>query len=302
MKVLVLQSLPPEAPGDGRHAWEFDLSEAAASIVEILPETSVASVRGSPAEVFEVLSKHQPDVVFNLCEAPLGRTDREAHVAALLEWLGIRFTGCGSETLALCRRKDFATAVLAANGVAVPRSDCFPCIVKPASEHGSVGLNHGSVCEDPGAVEVARAKWDGPVLVQEFLPGREFVISLWGNSGPDFFSIGEMLFKGGLRINTYAAKWEVESADYANSPISYTTPTEAGLRDALLDAARGAWQAVGARGYLRVDVRLDSEGTPRVMDVNANPSVSPEVGMHRAVTEAGWTWQRFVQLQIEWAR
>ena len=59
--------------------------------------------------------------------------------------------------------------------------------------------------------------------------------------------------------------------------------------------------SAGACGYLRVDVRLDHAGTPRVIDVNANPELSPEVGMHRAVTEAGWAWKRFVRHQVEWA-
>ena len=69
----------------------------------------------------------------------------------------------------------------------------------------------------------------------------------------------------------------------------------------MIAAARGAWQAVGACGYLRVDVRLDPAGTPRVIDVNANPELSPGVGMHRAVREAGWAWERFVRQLIEWA-
>ena len=74
-----------------------------------------------------------------------------------------------------------------------------------------------------------------------------------------------------------------------------------GQRDFVLAAAEGAWRAVEVRGYLRVDVRLDAEGRPRVLDVNPNPELAPEVGIHRAVTEAGWTWERFVHQQIAWA-
>lgn len=301
MKVLVLHSLPPEMPGPGRHACEFDLRDGAAGIRAVLPAAEVAGVRGEPREILAVLDRHHPEVVFNLCEAPLGRPDREAHAAALFEWLGVRFTGARSETLALCRRKDQTMRVLNAAGVAVPRTTGFPCIVKPAEEHGSAGMDHDSVCADAKAVAAVTTRLGGRLLIQQFLPGREFVVALWGESEPEFSSIGEMIFQNGLRLNTYAAKWEDESADFKNSPLFYDSEIEPALREQVLLAARGAWQAVGACGYLRVDVRLDAAGTPRVIDVNANPELSPEVGIHRAVEEAGWTWERFVRLQIEWA-
>ena len=301
MKVLVLHSLPPVDPGPGRRVFEFDMSAGAEGIREVLPEAELAGVRGEVHEVLSLLDSYQPEVVFNLCEAPLGRPDREAHAAALLEWLGVRYTGARTETIALCRRKDRVAAVLAAAGVPAPDPSGFPCIVKSAEEHSSVGLDHASVCEDAEAVSRATARCQGAVMVQEFLPGREFAVALWGAATPEHYSIGETRFQGCLRLNTYAAKWDIESADFANSPIFYDMKLEPGLRDAVTAAARGAWRAVGACGYLRVDVRLDHAGTPRVIDVNANPELSPGVGMHRAVTEAGWTWERFVRQQIEWA-
>ena len=109
--------------------------------------------------------------MFNLCEAPLGKPGLEAHAAALFEWMGIAFTGSGSETLALCRRKQWMNAVLAAHGVAVPRAGVFPAIVKPADEDGSAGIHADSVCEDADAVQRARARWPGPVMVEEFVGG-----------------------------------------------------------------------------------------------------------------------------------
>src|SRR5258707_6208849 len=115
MKVLVLHTLPPVVAA-GRTPDEFDLSAAARGIADVLPGAIVAGVRGEVPEILALLATHQPDVVFNACEAPLGRPALEAHVAALLEWLGVRFTRCGSETLALCPRKDRAQGLLAAAG------------------------------------------------------------------------------------------------------------------------------------------------------------------------------------------
>jgi D-alanine-D-alanine ligase len=132
--------------------------------------------------------------------------------------------------------------------------------------------------------------------------GREFAVSLWGRDTPDFISIGETLFRNGLRLNTYAAKWEPESADFADSPLDYRTEVDSTLREAIVAAARGAWLVSGARGYLRVDIRCNAQGTPLVLDVNPNPELGPEVGICRAVQEAGWSWECFVRRQVEWAR
>src|SRR5262245_59600732 len=166
MNVLVLHTAPPESVDAGRRVWEFDLEPAAKGIAEVLPDAAVAQVRGEPREILALLERHAPDVVFNLCEAPLGRPELEPHVAALLEWAGVRFTGSGSETLAFCRRKDRVAVVLASRGVPVPREGRFPCIVKLADQDGSAGIDHDSICEDARALARARARVDGPVVIQ----------------------------------------------------------------------------------------------------------------------------------------
>ena len=306
MKVLVLHTLAPEHVGEGRTADEFDLHEAAQAIGEAIPGALVAGIRGEAREVMLQLDHHHPGVVFNLCEAPLGRPDREAHVAALLEWSDVRFTGSGSETLALCRRKDLVRAVLRESGVPVPAkfdraAPVFPCIVKPAAEDGSACLDHDSVCDSDDALTRTLARMAGPVVVEEFLPGREFAVSLWGACRPDYASVGETIFRNDLRLVTYAAKWHVESADFADSPLFYDSAIAPELREGIMAAARGAWQAVGARHLLRVDVRLDAAGCPRVLDVNPNPEMGPGVGISRAVTEAGWEWRDFIQKLVAWA-
>jgi D-alanine-D-alanine ligase len=301
VKVLVLHTLPPEAAPADRDAGEFDLSAAAAGIAGVLDDVVAAGCRGEPRELIALIDACRPDVVFNACEAPLGRTDLEAHAAALLEWLGVPFTGNGSETLALCRRKDRTKAVLAAHGVAVPRGGVFPCIVKPADEDGSAYIDERSICEDEDAVARAVARLPGPAIVEEFLPGREFAVAVWGRSDPDHFAIGETYFLNGLRLISYSAKWDVDSADFANSPIDYRSEIDPGLRASLEAAAAGTWRAVAARGYIRVDIRLDRSGDPFVLDVNPNPEIGPGVGICRAVQEAGWSFERFVLSQVEWA-
>ncbi len=301
MSILILHSLPPKVAGMGRTLDEFDLNAAAANVAAVLPGAAVVGVYGEVRELLEALNRYEPDVVFNACEAPLGRTDREAHVASLLEWLGVRFTGSSSETLALCRRKDRVNAVLERWDVPVPRTGVYPCIVKPADEDGSAFIDDESICDDAEAAARAKARLCGAAVEQEFLPGREFAVSVWGAREPEYCSIGETTFLNGLRLITYAAKWSVESADFANSPLDYDTEIAPALRSDITKAACGAWRAVEARGYLRIDLRCDRAMKPHVLDVNPNPELGPGVGICRAVQEAGWTWQRWVEQQIAWA-
>ncbi len=301
-RVLILHTLPPARVAVGRDRDEFDVSGSAAAIAEAAPGARIVAVRGDLREILEAISGQRVDVIFNLCEAPAGRPDLEPHVAALFEWLGLPFTGSGSETLALCRRKDRTNAALAAAGIPVPRAGVFPCIVKPADEDGSAGIGHDSICADAAAVERARDRLSGPVQVEEFLPGREFAVSLWGANSGEHVSIGETLFLHGLRLNTYVGKWDTESREWADSPLVYDSEIAPQLRERLAETARAAWRVVEARGYLRVDLRLGADGAPRVLDVNPNPSIEPGVGVHRAVIEAGWTWREFVRCQLEWAR
>ena len=147
----------------------------------------------TPREILSSSSARGPTSSSTLCEAPLGRPDLEAHVAALLEWAGVRFTGSASETLALCRRKDRVDAVLAAAGVPVPRTRAvFPASSSPRTRTARRASSQHSVCGDAARGSRARER---PCAArrdrQEFLPGREFAVSLWGQREPEHVSIGE---------------------------------------------------------------------------------------------------------------
>jgi D-alanine-D-alanine ligase len=328
MKVLILHTLPPDDLAAGRDEGEFDLHAAAQNIARVIPHAQVAPIQGEVREILQLLCEYPPDVVFNACEAPLGRPDLEPHVASLLEWLNIPFTGNRSETLSLCRRKDLTNALLASANIPIPRSPfdaqrstfdvrCsmfdverwtskvqplpFPCILKPAADDGSASITPDSICHTPQELQSAQSRTPGPSIIQEFLQGREFVVSLWGRLTPDHASIGETLFQNGLQLITYSAKWHIDHPDFANSPLSYTTPIDPALRQEILAICRAAWSIANLRGYARIDVRLDSDNHPRILDINPNPELGPDVGICRAVKEAGWTWETFIQKQLEWA-
>jgi D-alanine-D-alanine ligase len=301
MKVLIMHTLPPDRCDDGRWEWEFDLAGTADELRDVLPEAMLAGVRGEPDEMMHVIRRERPDVVVNLCEAPLCNPRFEAHAAALFEWLRVPFTGSRSETLALCRRKDLTKRVLSTAGLRVPRDHVWPCIVKPLDEDGSAGIYPESICHSAADAQRAIARLPGPVVVEEFLPGREFVVSMWGPAEPEHVVVGEIAYRDGVRILTYEGKWDMESHGYVNAPLVFGDGIEPPLQAQLVETGQAAWRATGLRGYGTVDVRLDAAGWPVVLDVNPNAAINEEGRIHRAVMFHGWTWEAFMRRQLEWA-
>jgi len=291
MKVLVLYTAPE---GDPERQAELDLSDAVGAVAAALPSAELVAIR-DPADVLAALARVQPDVVWNAAEAPRGDPSLEAHVAALLEWSGVRFTGAGSAALALCRRKDQVHAVLAEAGVRVPPLGGLPCVVKPRDEDGSVGIDAASLCHTAAERAAATARLGERAHVERYLPGQELAVACWSGAA----AVGEVLFAEDLHLLTYASKWDPHSADYQRSPTRYPAQIDPALRAEVIVLARQAGAAAGLRGAYRADVRLDEAGNAYVIDLNPNPDISPGGGLQRAVLAAGWTWERFVHAQLQ---
>ncbi len=249
------------------------------------------------------------DLVFNLCEGVHGVAVWEDHVAAMLEFAGIPFTGCGSWTMATCRRKAVANTLLAQEGLPVPRwtlargtiPDDFPlpAIVKPAAEDASTGLDRGSVVSDRktlrSRVAAMTERYD-EVLVQEYVAGREFNVGFVGTrplpvAEIDFTGMPE----GHWPILTYAAKWDVGSAEDLGSVPVVPAPVSQRLAERLVRAATRAWEVLQGSGYGRVDLRVDEQGRPWVLDVNPNPDLTDDAGLSRMAQAAGWEYPELVR-------
>src|SRR2546422_765885 len=235
------------------------------------------------------------DLVFNLCEGVHGKSEWEEHVVGTLEFAGIPITGASLWTLAACRRKPVANALLQQAGIPIPRwtvaqgkiEDDFPlpAIVKPASEDASAGLDRGSVVSDRKALRArvaAMTEQFDEVLVQEYVGGREFNVGFVGNR---VLPIAEIDFsrmpEGAWPILTYAGKWELGSADDLGSAPVCPAAIPQKLADRLIRIAELAWRTMQGKGYGRVDLRVDDHGRPWVLEVNPNPHLNDDAGLSR---------------------
>ena len=282
------------AGDDDSHA-EYDAQSTIDHIAAAIESHghTVVRLEATPAIVRQ-LPAANVDVVFNLAEGHSGR-GREAHVPALLELLGIAFTGADAATMAVALDKDLAKRVVAGAGVPIPRglllsgdepSSTFahlqyPLIAKPNAEGSSKGVLPECVVSDEAGLRAIVTKlfkkYGQPILVEEFLPGREFTVGILARDASGDVEVlppMELVFLDKSNpLSIYAFE---DKLDWSKT-IRYDAP--AVVDDQLLarinDVALGAWRALGGRDVGRVDLRCDAAGEPRFIEFNPLPGLTP---------------------------
>lgn len=270
---------------------EYDSPKTIAAIREAIESFGheVIELEATP-ELPTRLVAAAPDVVFNMAEGVLGR-NRESQVPALLELLGIPYTGSDPAALAMALDKELAKRLVADVGVAtppwflahsarerVPKGFPFPAIVKPVTEGSSKGVVPKSVVENEAeARAVARElieRYKQPALVEAYLPGREFTVGLLGERTPRVLPPMEIVF---LDKRNKRPVYAFEHKQDWSKELRYDTPAkvDARLGRELARAAVACFHALGCRDVARVDLRLDAEGRVNFVELNPLPGLSP---------------------------
>ena len=265
-----------------------------------------------PSEITAAIGDHRPHVVFNLCESLGGDSRLEIAAAWMLDRLALPFTGSPHFALRHCLHKHEASWILRRAGVPVPtavRVDspdrvpdvAFPVIVKPEREDGSLCIEHGSVVFDRASlrdrVALVIDTCKQPALVQRFVDGRELSVSLLGGPDPRVLPLGEIAFddasRGAPRILTWSSKWRESSVEYRTSPsvAAVLRPNE---QRRFASVGKRAFDVLGLRDYGRVDLRIDRQGNPFVIDVNPNCDVSRGGGLSLAARRCGLRYEDLV--------
>jgi D-alanine-D-alanine ligase len=314
----------PVAPGDDPSTSDVlaQVELVAAGLRELgIPFSPVAVPGGRPWEVLPPAANGgQGLVVFNLVESPPGASWVHAANAAALESLGLPFTGSAAAAFQLTTDKLATRAVLAALGLPVApggrlepeRPEVLdrvppPWILKPAWEDASLGLEGDPVAATREAA-LARAqalakRFPGqPVLAEAYLPGREINVSLLPRAGGELevLPVAEMVFvdfpSDRPRVLGYEAKWETDSFAYTHTVRRFLDPAQdGGLIERSAELARAACRACSVAGYARVDLRLDAEGEPCILEVNASPCIAADSGFMAAAGQAGLTAAQVVE-------
>ena len=261
-------------------------------------EVKLVNINEDIQVLINLLKKNPPDVVFNLIEFYRNDPALEHLVAGLYSLYGVRFTGAGPFTLALCQRKGMTKQLLKANNVPTPRYKLltepkmpgrhglhYPLIVKPAHEDASSGIEKESVVYNyeqlQERIKKSFKEYNPPILVEEFIEGRELHISVLGNDPPVILPIIEFDFSelpsDHPNIISYDAKWNPLEESFhrvhAICPAKLTKRLEKKVRAISLEAYR----ITGCHDYARLDLRITKDNKVFVLEVNPNPDLTEGV-------------------------
>ena len=308
--------------GEEDRAAVVDIRDTADAVARALakfgPVEMLGTGRGDPERLARDLKRLDPRCVFNLAEAARGVAGLEASVAGLLDLLGLPFTGSPPPALSLCLDKPRTKLLLRGAGIPVPTGlvvrdaarDSFagleyPVIVKPACQDASHGIDATSVVRDETAARAKAAeillRFPPTVLVERYIDGDDALVAIvqeGDGARPTVLPLGMIDFRlppGAPRVSTYASKWAVGTEEFEQTPGIYPAPFAPEVAERIRRAALDSFEATGCRDYARVDVRVDRDGFPHVLEVNPNPSLAPGVGMARAAALAGLSYDDLIQ-------
>lgn len=299
---------------------EYD-SLAAALQAEGFAVRSV-NLRERVTPLHALLRKDAPAVVFNLVEFFRDDAALEPSVAGIYDLYGVPYTGSPPFVLGLCRRKAMAKQVLLANGVPTPRYKLvrsarfsrrhglhYPLIVKPAHEDASLGVWKESVAHSLSELETAIARLvtdrKTPILVEEFIEGREIHVAVLGNDPPKVLPAVEYDFSqvstGHPPIISYDVKWNPLNETYHQVHEVCPAPLPRRLMRRVGAVALEAFRVTGCRDYARVDMRLTADGRVYVLEVNPNPDLTESVSFMRAAEQSGLSFGGTLRRIVECA-
>lgn len=251
------------------------------------------------------------EFVFNLVESIGKKAEILYFIPALLNMNHIPYTGCPVEAAFVTGSKVLARRFMEANGILVAggykvseASQLAPgkkYILKPVWEDGSLGITEESVFTFDGTIpEILHDKNDRHWFIEEFIDGREFNVSVKASpEGPEMLPPAEMEFHNYPddlpRIVSYKAKWVQNTFQYDNSSRSFPDDLSDRLINNIRKAAFACWYTFNLKGYARVDIRVDDEENVYVLEVNANPCISPDSGFISAAVQAGYTHSEVIR-------
>jgi D-alanine-D-alanine ligase len=305
LDVLLVYNEPVLADDDPDRASEAGVLESVEAVSAALESRGhhvrTCPLAGAAADVLELLPRaDQGDVAFNLFEGLGGVGRGEAEIAGALELAGWPLTGSPAACLALVRDKARTKWLMRGAGLPTPDFEWIAAdgpidgaaldrllargavIVKPAHEDASLGIGPESIVSERSGlvrqIEQVRGRY-GAVLVEQFIAGREFNAAIVAVPDPRLLPLSEIEFRGdgppGWQIVTYDAKWTSGSPDERSTPVRCPAQVDPATAERLGQIALATFRTTGCRDYARVDLRMDADGQPYVLEVNANPDIGP---------------------------
>jgi D-alanine-D-alanine ligase len=298
---------------------EFDDEETVNAIAAALTKggCNVTKIEAN-AKAYTKLMKLKPTIVFNIAEGLHGES-RRSHIPAMMEMLEIPYSGSGPLTLAITLNKGLTHQVLSIAGIPSPSFQVFtnshesiskqlefPLVVKPLAEGSSKGVTQNALVRDEESlrkqVSWVTSRYRQPAIVEQFLSGREFTVSLIGNTAPTVLPVVEILLEnlpgGSSTLYSYEAKWIWDTPEKPLNMFRCPANIPHKLEEKITHIAKKTFATLHCRDVCRIDIRLDDDQIPHVLEVNALPGMISDPKAHSclpvAASTVGYTYDQLI--------
>lgn len=272
--------------------------------------------------LLENLKVKKPDVIFNFVEIFKDNSRFEMNIVGLYELMDIPYTGAPALSLANCQNKILAKRLLSTSGIRIPQFFIvpekssrythklkYPLLVKPPFEDASVGIENESIVTNTKQlkerIDYVLKYFASPVLVEEFIEGRELNVAVMGDRRLRVLPISEIDFSEMPNhlhnIVSYQAKWDPHHESYHKTIPICPAPLSKNIEIKAKEIAFKAFKVMGCRDYARVDMRLSKDNRLYVLEVNPNPDITEGAGFMRSAEHAGMTYGQALKRIVQYA-
>lgn len=314
MKVVVLHSADAAEP-----PVDPVLDQLSAALTSLDHDVSRLVADRAVETTARALRQLAPDLVFNVAESFRGKSALESNVAALLNLMDCRYTGSSPSGLLLAGDKTLTKQLLRFHEIQTPEFATlyrgavdwvddlrFPVIVKPPQEDASLGITSASVVHELkdlfARIDALQSEYRQPVLVEQYIEGREFYVGVVGNLHAEALPVIELDFTkfpaGRPRIASWEAKWgddgSGQGAEFAGTRSIFPETLDPELETRMQQIAVEAFHALRLRDYARIDLRVAPSGEIFVIEVNPNCYLERESDFARAAARSGLAFEALI--------
>ena len=299
---------------------EWDTIETINAVKESIEVYHDVSLIHADENAYEKLKEMKPDIVFNIAEGMNGQ-NRESQIPAMLDMLQIPHSGSDALTLGICLNKARTKEILSYHKIPTPdfkvidkytpiynHSFKFPLIVKPVSEGSSKGIFSSSLVKNYDELnrELQRCinEYNQPAMIEDFLPGREFTVAIIGNDEEaEVLPIIEIKYEKYPddieHLYSFEAKWILDTKDSDFDVFDCPASLGSDLEKQISDTALNTYKVLGCKDWSRVDIRLDKNGVPNIIEINPLPGIMPDPNenssLPKAARAAGIDYKSLIQ-------
>ncbi len=265
----------------------------------------------------KIVKEQKPDLVFNMSEAFSGKRNFEPNLTALMELVGVPFTGAGPMSLQLCKDKGLTKSILGYHEISTPkflvakksrpfplsalRKFPFPAFIKPLQLESSEGIAQMSYAanekEAAARVKYIHDKLGVDAIVEEFIDGREVYVSILGNDKLSVFPPRELFFKqvpdSEPKFATFKSKWDREYRKKWGIDSGWVDELPESTQKKLNDVCKKIYRLLNIQGFGRIDLRIRGDEI-YFIEANPNPSIAKKEDYALSANKAGVEYDELI--------